>query len=308
MLIIRKAALTIDEAGLMLRACPLAKRQGNRLQPNEAAMAILADPGQLATIKKAIKAWNRGEQTLALIALVHLGEPDIKIEAQVRAELAKAGFDPNEPRDDQGRWTSEGGDGGSGREPASPVLSSDNQDNNHRINGLMPGVEFASYRPDYGQANLPSSEMPSSFSTYYTAPSINSLADAQAIVQSSDGQYLGPNSNCASLTRSLTPDLPPASQWQRGELVQGNSDIPVGTAIATFNYHGQPGTNGYGSANNPGGLSGMSHTGIYLGQDNEGITILNQWSGQSPTISRIPWSAWGNNTSEGGSRYYTINP
>jgi hypothetical protein len=77
---------------------------------------------------------------------------------------------------------------------------------------------------------------------------------------------------------------------------------------SNFVYHGQPGTNGYGPTNSPGGLSGMSHTGIYLGQDAAGISVLNQWIGQSPTISRIPWSSWKNNTNESGSRYYTISP
>jgi hypothetical protein len=308
MLIVQKAALTIDETGLMLRACPFARWRGDVLQINEPAMAILARPAQAATIRKAIDAWNRGEQTLALIALVHLGEPAIKTEAQVRAELAKAGYDPSEPRDDHGRWTSENGDDGSVNSPASPSVESGNA----ASSGLMPGVELAGYRPDYGQANLPSSDPLSVSSTqsYLTAPGINRLEDAQTIVEGMAGQHIGISRQCVALTRSLVPALKdvPARNWQRGDLVQGNSDIPVGTAIATFNYYNQPGTNGYGSAASPGGLSGVSHTGIYLGQDEQGITILNQWKrGPGPVISRIPWGKWNYNINEGGSRYYTIN-
>ena len=51
----------------------------------------------------------------------------------------------------------------------------------------------------------------------------------------------------------------------------------------------------------------MSHTGIYLGQDATGVQILDQYNNSGgASIHTIPWSAWGTNTAEGGSRYYTI--
>ena len=52
------------------------------------------------------------------------------------------------------------------------------------------------------------------------------------------GSYYGVNQQCVSLTRYFDPSLPPSSQWQQGELVQGATDIPVGTPIATFNFDG----------------------------------------------------------------------
>jgi hypothetical protein len=91
--------------------------------------------------------------------------------------------------------------------------------------------------------------------------------------------------------------------------VQGNADIPPGTPIATFNFYGQDGTNGYGPASSPGGKSGWSHTGIYLGQDANGVSILHQFSGPNgaPEVFTIPWDKWGTKGMEGGKYYYTID-
>jgi hypothetical protein len=116
------------------------------------------------------------------------------------------------------------------------------------------------------------------------------------------GSYYGVNQECVSLTRSFDPSLPPSSQWQQGELVQGATDIPVGTPIATFNFDGA-----YGPPDHPGGWYGVSHTGIYLGQDATGVQILDQFVGSGGAeIHTIPWSSWGSNTAEAGNRYYTI--
>jgi hypothetical protein len=107
---------------------------------------------------------------------------------------------------------------------------------------------------------------------------------------------------CVSLTRDFDSSLPPSSQWQQGELVEGATDIAPGTPIATFNFNGA-----YGPPDSPGGASGVSHTGIYLGQDSSGVQILDQWSGSGgASIHTIPWSTWGGNTAEAGSHYYTI--
>ena len=116
------------------------------------------------------------------------------------------------------------------------------------------------------------------------------------------GSYYGVDQQCVSLTRYFDPSLAPSSQWQQGELVQGATDIAVGTPIATFNFNGA-----YGPPAHPEGYYGVSHTGIYLGQDATGVQILDQFNNSGgASIHTIPWSAWGTNTAEGGSRYYTI--
>jgi hypothetical protein len=84
--------------------------------------------------------------------------------------------------------------------------------------------------------------------------------------------------------------------------VEGATDIAPGTPIATFNFDGA-----YGPPDSPGGASGVSHTGIYLGQDASGVQIFDQWSGSGGAqIHTIPWSSWSGGTAEAGSHYYTI--
>jgi hypothetical protein len=131
-----------------------------------------------------------------------------------------------------------------------------------------------------------------------TGASTATLADYQQYV----GSYYGANEQCVSLTRDFDSSLPPSSQWQQGELVEGATDIAPGTPIATFNFNGA-----YGPPDSPGGASGVSHTGICLGQDASGVQILDQWSGSGGAqIHTIPWSSWGGSTAEAGSHYYTI--
>jgi hypothetical protein len=133
---------------------------------------------------------------------------------------------------------------------------------------------------------------------------------AAAPYASALGQVYGSGTNagqCAQLTHAFDTSLGPASTWQPGEQVQG-ADIPAGTAVATFNDFGGDGKLTYGPAGHYGGLSGSSHTGIYLGQDQGGLYILNQWNKRSEgasgaIVSTIPWTKHG---PEGAGNYYTI--
>jgi hypothetical protein len=170
-------------------------------------------------------------------------------------------------------------------------------------------------RPTYPEPGLPTFSFPQGGATQQsgvgsgtsgtqgssgtgTQGSSATAADYQQYV----GSYYGANEQCVSLTRDFDSSLPPSSQWQQGELVEGATDIAPGTPIATFNFDGA-----YGPPDSPGGASGVSHTGIYLGQDASGVQILDQWSGSGGAqIHSIPWSSWGGSTAEAGSHYYTI--
>lgn len=66
---------------------------------------------------------------------------------------------------------------------------------------------------------------------------------------------------CVPLVRAAT-GAPPARDWQRGVQVQGSAAIRPGTAIATFDSNGH-----YGG-----------HAAIYLGQDDHGIRVIDQWN------------------------------
>jgi hypothetical protein len=122
MLTIQKAALTIDADGLHYGSLKLAKSRGRVLSARPAATARLVRPEQAAAVDKAIADWNRGDQTSALIRLVHPGVPELGLAIPSPGwlrhcevvRMAKAGFDPNQPRDEDGKWTDEGGSGGDG--------------------------------------------------------------------------------------------------------------------------------------------------------------------------------------------------
>ena len=194
---------------------------------------------------------------------------------------------------DGGQWTS--GGGGENNTPTESNMGSSV--------GSDSGSGGESQTGNKGHGNQ--QEQPA---TSYPQSSIRSLADARQVVADANGDPIGKNSQCASLTHALAPELPPTSQWLPDERVQGNTDIPVGTPIATFNFQGETDTNGYEPSEHSAGESGQSHTGIYLGQDTNGVSMLNQYpSSRGPKIETIPWASWGKHPLEGGSRYYTID-
>ena len=140
----------------------------------------------------------------------------------------------------------------------------------------------------------------------YPTSSIKTLADAQAAAGRSYG-----DGQCVALTKAMSPGTPSAATWTRGALVQGNGDIPVGTPIATFNYSSGEGSTGYGPPDHPGGWYGVSHTGIYLGQDSKGIWILDQFKGSASRVHQITWDQGSgcnmNSAKECAGRYYVVS-
>lgn len=54
---------------------------------------------------------------------------------------------------------------------------------------------------------------------------------------------------------------------RRGDLVKGDYDVQIGTAIATFDNYGK-------YADQPVG----NHAAIYMGQDAQGIMVIDQWN------------------------------
>jgi hypothetical protein len=107
-----------------------------------------------------------------------------------------------------------------------------------------------------------------------------------------NGQSVG-SGQCVALAQA-TSDVGLTSTWVPGEQVQGASDIATGTVIATF---GEDGT----YTNTP----GQSHTAIYLGQNDQGIQVMDQWSGQPAHYRTIPWTT--SNQYESGSQFYVVS-
>ena len=104
---------------------------------------------------------------------------------------------------------------------------------------------------------------------------------AGAIVATGYADLLGQNvgtGQCVALAQA-TSDVGYTSTWSPGAQVQGDTDIAVGTVIATFGSDGTY-TNTYG----------QSHTAIYLGQDSNGIYVEDQWLGQAAQVRQIAWT------------------
>jgi len=134
-------------------------------------------------------------------------------------------------------------------------------------------------------------------SNYIQSSTVNSADSAQQAIDNSKTGWINASTDpgsdqCVSLVKALAP-VGPTSSWTQGDQVMGNQSIQPGTAIATFNSNGDY-TNTYGS----------SHAAIYLGQDANGIQVLDQSVYVPATIRTIPFSKAG---PEGGSQFYTIS-
>lgn len=106
------------------------------------------------------------------------------------------------------------------------------------------------------------------------------------------GQSVG-SGECVALVQA-TSDVGLTSTWTPGVQVQGNTNIAAGTVIATFGSDGTY-TN----------TSGQSHAAIYLGQNSDGIQVLDQWSDSVAHYRTIKWTT--ENSYESGSQFYVVS-
>ena len=65
-------------------------------------------------------------------------------------------------------------------------------------------------------------------------------------------------------------NTPTTAHWKAGAKVQGDTTIPAGTAIASFDPNGLYGNH----------MDGRSHAAIYMSQTAEGLLVWDQWLGQ----------------------------
>ena len=115
------------------------------------------------------------------------------------------------------------------------------------------------------------------------------------------GQFVGRSvgsGQCVALVRANTPAIGATANWVRGEAVQGNTSLPPGTAIATFTPSGR-----YANA-----VDGSSHAAIYLGQNAQGMQVLDQWAGSVAAVRTIAWNNPGAVAANTGSAFYVVRP
>lgn len=121
----------------------------------------------------------------------------------------------------------------------------------------------------------------------------------KAFLAAGHEKYIGQSTGsgqCVALVQTAKPEVGKTSGWTRGEAVRGNAALQPGTIIATFDAAGR-----YANAED-----GSSHAAIYLGQDESGIQVLDQWLGKAAAVRTIAWSRPGATASNTGDRYHVV--
>ncbi len=114
-------------------------------------------------------------------------------------------------------------------------------------------------------------------------------------------KYIGHSAGsgqCVALVQAAAPGIGLTRTWAAGEAVQGNTSLQTGTAIATFEGSGR-----YANA-----MDGSSHAAIYLGQDERGMQVLDQWAGSAAAVRTIPWSNPSGVAANTGSAFRVVRP
>lgn len=160
--------------------------------------------------------------------------------------------------------------------------------------------------PTYQETGLPDFTMPVGRATFpdgtpapeasEPSPSVGGGTGTGSVAQGWDsfvGQSVG-SGQCVALVQAADPAVGLTRTWSQGGQVQGNTSLVPGTVIATFNSQGQ-----YANA-----LDGSSHAAIYLGQNAQGIQVLDQWAGSPAAYRTIRWS--GATAANTGSSFYVV--
>jgi hypothetical protein len=106
------------------------------------------------------------------------------------------------------------------------------------------------------------------------------------------GQEVG-TGQCVALVQA-TSNVGLTASWVPGAQVQGNTNLAPGTVIATF-----------GSGGTYTNTVGQSHAAIYLGQNEQGIQVMDQWANKAASYRTINWTT--QNTYESGSKFYVVS-
>ena len=161
--------------------------------------------------------------------------------------------------------------------------------------------------PTYQETGLPDFTMPVGRATFPDgtpapetsdpSPSGSGATGSGSVAQGWDsfvGQSVG-SGQCVALVQAADPGVGLTRTWVQGAQVQGNTSLVPGTVIATFNGQGQ-----YANA-----TDGSSHAAIYLGQNAQGIQVLDQWAGSPAAYRTIRWS--GVTAANTGSSFHVVN-
>ncbi len=127
------------------------------------------------------------------------------------------------------------------------------------------------------------------------------LGTAGGFVAADFAHYLGRSTGsgqCVALVQAASPGIGPTRNWKCGASVRGNTDLRPGTAIATFNSADR-----YANA-----TDGSSHAAIYLGQNERGIQVMDQWAGSTAAVRTIPWTNPSGVAANTGTAFHVVQP
>lgn len=127
----------------------------------------------------------------------------------------------------------------------------------------------------------------------------DAVADGQSVA-TDYAQYIGHSAGsgqCVALVQAANPSIGLTRTWTCGAAVRGNTALRPGTAIATFD----------GSARYANAMDGSSHAAIYLGQNERGIQVMDQWAGSKAAVRTIPWTNPGGKAANTGSAFHVVH-
>ena len=150
-----------------------------------------------------------------------------------------------------------------------------------------------------GDQTASSTQTPGASDSQNTDTSSDGTGSETGSVASGYMQYVGRSvgsGQCVALLQTVDPSVGLTATWRAGGDVQGNTLLQPGTMIATFDSSGR-----YANA-----TDGSSHAAIYLGQNAQGIQVLDQWSDHAASVRTIRWNNASGVAADTGSQFRVI--
>jgi hypothetical protein len=186
--------LSCGDAGVSLAGVPLLRATANGFEPRPAneigvlmkgAFGRDVDPADcLPRLGVIAEALNRGDLGRAMVAALHLRLPELDWEGAARiarADQALTKYDPDELRDERGRWTTDGASGSEGLEPQPNTLKPTLVSDREAPNGFTDRVCSAA-RIQCQITTLNDKSRPSYFSQCYEAEDACNFALAVSLL------------------------------------------------------------------------------------------------------------------------------
>jgi hypothetical protein len=120
-------------------------------------------------------------------------------------------------------------------------------------------------------------------------------ASVSDIQQNYLGKAIG-SGQCVAFVE-MAAKTPNTAAWKRGRIVAGDTTIPEGTAIATFDPQGTYGNH----------ADGRSHGAIYVSQvAGQGLAVYDQWLSQPVHLRTIHFRDGAGLAVNDGNQFYVI--